>query len=64
MKAASFIKTPPSARPAGQAFYNASPFTLRDLNTRAKQLQLRADFDAHPEGFSTNVQEILEKFSF
>src|SRR5713226_268768 len=25
---------------AGQAFYNASPFTLRDLKARAKQQQL------------------------
>src|SRR5215470_9100368 len=30
---------------AGQAFYNASPFTLRDLKARAKQQQLRADFE-------------------
>jgi type I restriction enzyme M protein len=27
---------------AGQAFYNASPFTLRDLRARAKAQQLRA----------------------
>src|SRR5512139_2624265 len=27
---------------AGQAFYNASPFTLRDLRSRASQQQLRA----------------------
>ena len=30
---------------AGQAFYNTSPFTLRDLRNRANQQQLRADFE-------------------
>ena len=49
---------------AGQAFYNASPFTLRDLKARAKQQQLKADFEAYLDGFSSNVQEILEKFKF
>ncbi len=47
-----------------QAFYNASPFTLRDLKARAKQQQLKADFEAYLDGFSPNVQEILEKFEF
>ena len=49
---------------AGQAFYNTSPFTLRDLKARAKQQQLKADFEAYLDGFSPNVQEILEKFKF
>ena len=49
---------------SGQAFYNASPFTLRDLKARAKVQQLRADFQAYLDGFSPNVQEILEKFAF
>ena len=49
---------------AGQAFYNASPFTLRDLRARAKAQQLRADFEAYLDGFSPNVQEILDKFQF
>ena len=49
---------------AGQAFYNASPFTLRDLRARAKTHQLKADFEAFLEGFSQNVQEILDKFRF
>src|SRR6266851_3971892 len=31
---------------AGQAFYNNSPFTLRDLRSRAKAHQLKADFEA------------------
>jgi type I restriction enzyme M protein len=49
---------------AGQAFYNSSPFTLRDLKARAKQQQLKNDFEAYLDGFSANVQEILEKFKF
>jgi type I restriction enzyme M protein len=47
-----------------QAFYNTSPFTLRDLAARAKQQQLKADFEAYLDGFSPNVQEILDKFKF
>ena len=49
---------------AGQAFYNTSKFTLRDLKARASQQQLRADFEAYLDGFSPNVQDILEKFEF
>src|SRR2546425_6177004 len=49
---------------AGQAFYNTSRFTLRDLKARASQQQLRADFEAYLDGFSPNVQDILEKFEF
>ncbi len=49
---------------AGQAFYNTSRFTLRDLRARANQQQLKADFEAYLEGFSPNVQEILDNFEF
>ena len=49
---------------AGQAFYNTSRFTLRDLRNRASQAQLRADFEAYLDGFSPNVQEILDNFEF
>jgi type I restriction enzyme M protein len=49
---------------SGQAFYNTSPFTLRDLRARAKTQQLKADFEAYLDGFSPNVQEILDKFKF
>jgi len=49
---------------AGEAFYNASKFTLRDLKARAKHQQLKADFEAYLDGFSPNVQEILDKFKF
>lgn len=49
---------------SGKAFYNTSPFTLRDLRARAKQAQLKADFEAYLDGFSPNVKEILQKFEF
>jgi type I restriction enzyme M protein len=51
-------------RAAGQAFYNTSPFTLRDLKTRASRQQLEADFRAYLDGFSPNVQEIIDNFEF
>jgi len=47
---------------AGQAFYNTSPFTLRDLRSRTSQQQLRVDFEAYLDGFSPNVQDILDNF--
>ncbi|HVY24414.1 MAG TPA: class I SAM-dependent DNA methyltransferase [Steroidobacteraceae bacterium] len=49
---------------AGQAFYNTSKFTLRDLKSRASQQQLLADFEDYLNGFSSNVQDILENFKF
>ena len=49
---------------AGQAFYNTSKFTLRDLKSRANRQQLRADFEAYLDGFSPNVQDILDNFEF
>lgn len=49
---------------AGQAFCNSSPFLLRDLTSRAKKQTLKSDFEAYLDGFSPNVQEILEKFKF
>ena len=49
---------------AGQAFYNTSKFTLRDLRARASRQQLTADFEAYLDGFSPNVQDILENFEF
>ena len=48
---------------AGQAFYNTSKFTLRDLRARASRQQLRADFEAYLDGFSPNVQDILVRLS-
>lgn len=49
---------------AEQAFYNTSNFTLRDLKARASQQQLKADFETYLEGFSPNVQDILDNFEF
>ncbi len=49
---------------AGQAFYNTSSFNLRDLRNRTSQQQLKNDFEAYLDGFSPNVQDILEKFEF
>ena len=49
---------------AGQAFCNSSPFLLRDLTSRAKKQTLKADFEAYLDGYSPNVQEILDKFKF
>src|SRR5881397_3889021 len=49
---------------AGQAFYNTSKFTLRDLRARSSQQQLKADFEAYLDGFSPNVQDILDNFEF
>ena len=52
------------AAAAGQAFYNTSRFTLRDLKSRGSQQQLLADFEDYLNGFSPNVQDILENFKF
>ena len=49
---------------AGQAFYNTSSFVLRDLKARASRQQLEADFRAYLDGFSPNVQEIIDNFEF
>ena len=59
------IEQDPALRQAsGQAFYNTSRFTLRDLRARASRQQLTADFEAYLEGFSPNVQDILQNFEF
>ena len=49
---------------SGEAFYNTSPFRLRDLTSRGRPQQLRADFEAYLDGFSPNVEEVLAKFRF
>ena len=49
---------------SGEAFYNTSKFTLRDLKHRASQQNLRDDFIAYLDGFSPNVQEIIQNFDF
>lgn len=47
---------------ANQAFVNKSDFTLTDLKSRTNQQQLKKDFINYLDGFSQNVQEIINKF--
>ena len=49
---------------AGQAFCNSSPFLLKDLTSRSSAQKLKVDFIAYLDGFSPNVQVILDKFKF
>src|SRR5204863_2384359 len=49
---------------SGHAFYNTSKFTLRDLKSRGSQQQLLADFEDYLNGFSPNVQDIIDNFKF
>lgn len=49
---------------SGHPFYNTSKFTLRDLKSRTSQQQLRQDFEAYLDGFSPNVQVIIDNFEF
>jgi type I restriction enzyme M protein len=52
----------PLRQAAKQAFCNTSQFTLRRLLDNPKQL--RANFTDYLDGFSANVQEIVDKFDF
>ena len=45
---------------AGQAFYNTSDFTLDKLKASSAGQRLRDDFSDYLDGFSPNVQEILD----
>jgi type I restriction enzyme M protein len=47
---------------AGQAFWNTSPFTMRELRGRSSQTRLQQDFLAYLDGFSPNVLSIIEAF--
>ena len=44
----------------GQAFYNTSPFTLRDLTTHASQQRFTADFEATISGKRCVVEYELD----
>lgn len=55
---------PALCQASGHAFYNTSPFLLRDLKTRNTRQSLKSDFEQYLDGFSKNVQEILDKFKF
>ena len=62
---AGVVEQDPALRQAaGQAFYNTCRFTLSDLRARANRQQLTADFTAYLDGFSPNVQDILDNFEF
>ncbi|MEE8525353.1 MAG: class I SAM-dependent DNA methyltransferase, partial [Thermoanaerobaculia bacterium] len=62
---AGIVEQDPALRQAaGQAFYNTSKFTMRDLKSRASRQHLKADFEAYLDGFSPNVQDILDNFEF
>ena len=65
LDAVGVVEQEPALRQAaGQAFYNTSKFTLRDLKARASRQQLTADFEAYLDGFSPNMQDILDNFEF
>ncbi|NJK30953.1 MAG: SAM-dependent DNA methyltransferase [Deltaproteobacteria bacterium] len=49
---------------AGQAFYNTSQFTLAKLRETGSAQKLEANFNDYLDGFSANVQEIIENFEF
>jgi type I restriction-modification system DNA methylase subunit len=48
---------------ARQAFYNTSKFTLKDLKGRSSRQQLLLDFEDYLQGFSPNVQDMLENLT-
>ena len=54
----------PLRQAAGQEFYNASPFTLRSLLGTSSRQQQTANFEVYLDGFSSNVQDILNNFEF
>lgn len=49
---------------AKQDFYNTSEFSLHDLRHTSNATRLRQNFEAYLDGFSPNVQEIIENFEF
>ena len=64
---ASFEKNPDTPdrvlkRKAGFRFYNTSRFTLTELLADSKNIA--ANFESYIEGFSTNIQEIINNLDF
>lgn len=47
---------------AKQDFYNTSGFSLQDLRHVSNSTRLRQNFEAYLDGFSPNVQEIIDNF--
>jgi type I restriction enzyme M protein len=57
-------QTGPLCKAAKQSFCNDSPFRLKELTSQGTPQKLKANFITYLDGFSPNVQEILEKFKF
>ena len=49
---------------AGEAFCNCSDFTLKQLTAITNRAELKKAFIAYLDGFSKNVQDIIDKFGF
>lgn len=49
---------------AGNSFCNISRFTLKDMKQATNQQTLKENFIAYLDGFSPNVQDIINKFKF
>ena len=64
MPPASLTRNVPCAKPPARPSTTPRPYRLRELTSRARQQQLRSDFQAYLDGFSPNVQEVLDKFEF
>ena len=47
---------------AGQDFYNTSGFTMKSLASVSNAARLKLNFEAYLDGFSPNVQEIIDNF--
>jgi type I restriction enzyme M protein len=47
---------------ANQDFYNTSDFSFQDLRHTSNATRLRQNFEAYLDGFSPNVQEIIDNF--
>lgn len=47
---------------AGQDFYNTSGFTMKGLSSITNAARLKLNFEAYLDGFSPNVQEIIDNF--
>ncbi len=54
----------PLERITKNKFYNVSKFSLADLKARSNPQQLKSDFIEYLNGFSENVQDIIQRFEF
>lgn len=48
----------------GYPFCNTSPFTMRTLRGETDEIRLKKNFIEYLDGFSADVQDIIEKFKF